>query len=602
MVKTVFRKSLSVLAAAVLGLSCFFIAAILIFMNSLYYETNAVNLRETARVLLSVLGGDLFSTQDLPALQRLTGGSVYRISLINTDGRVIFDSKFDPAGMSSHSDRAEVVQALEGHEGHAVRKSDTAGMDNIYAALPVFQNGDKSSPIIGVFRLSEPVPSFRRRILAAVRPYLYLPCLIVALAIGAVYLFSRSLGRSFARLAVLTKTVSQAPPQRVSTLHPLISDTYEFRALETALRDMAFELTCRIQEVQAEGSLLYGVLNGMNEAVFAVDERLMLSVVNPRAAELFAIPPERDIKTLSFLEATHSTELEAAARKALDAALPLESELNLSGASSRHFFRVFAGPLKSDNSASPKGAIIVLEDISHLKRLEQVRKDFVANVSHELRTPIQLIKGYAETLQELSPFDTETVRRGIAIIQKNALSMENLTTDLLTLALLEDSQSNRPLAQEQDLKPLLDEAADSVARLAHEKGTAVIVECPQDLRAKVYGSLIVQALINLLNNAVKYTPPRSQVRLRAFFKEEDKALIIEVEDTGAGIPPEHLERIFERFYRIDKARSRNAGGTGLGLAIVRHIALMHQGVAEVESRAGEGSCFRLRLPLVRNLL
>ncbi|MDR2149814.1 MAG: GHKL domain-containing protein [Spirochaetaceae bacterium] len=596
--KTVFHQSLGVLSAAALGLCCFFTLAILIFMNSLYYETNTANLRETALLVLSLLDPDLFTERDRSALHRLsTVGSAYRISLISTEGQVFFDSQFDQAGMDNHLSRPEVAAALAGHEGQAMRTSKTAGIDTLYRALPVFQSAPSQEELIGVLRLSQSVPSFRRRILSAALPYLYLPLLIIALAIIAVYLFSRSLGRSFARLVAFTKTVSAQAYTQISALPPVISNTDEFRALETALWDMASELTRRMQEIQAEGRLLHGVLNGMNEAVFAVDQNLMLRLVNPRAAALFAIPSGREIQSLSFLEATHSTDLEAAARTALEALAPSESELNLPSAAARHCFRVFAGPLNSDNAKQPSGAIIVLEDISQLKRLEQVRKDFVANVSHELRTPIQLIKGYAETLLDMLPENAQTVRHGIGIIQKNALSMENLTTDLLTLAMLEDSQGSRPLALKQPLKPLLEEAVQTMTPFAREKGTQLSLDCPHDLQAPIYGSLIVQALINLLDNAIKYTPAQTRVQVRAFQVKEERSLIITVSDSGCGIPAEHLERIFERFYRIDKARSRNAGGTGLGLSIVRHIALMHQGSVSVESRAGEGSVFSIKLPV-----
>jgi two-component system phosphate regulon sensor histidine kinase PhoR len=230
-----------------------------------------------------------------------------------------------------------------------------------------------------------------------------------------------------------------------------------------------------------------------------------------------------------------------------------------------------------------------------------VRKDFVANVSHELRTPIQLIKGYAETLQDLPGENGETLRHGLEIIQKNALAMENLTTDLLSLAAMEameDSLVSHLEMVEQRLMPLLEEAVQAAALPAHEKGTLVSLECRPELSAKVNGPLVVEAIVNLLDNAVKYTPPGSMVTVRAFEGGDDGTeLFIEVADNGRGIAPEHLNRIFERFYRVD--RGRKSAGTGLGLAIVRHIALMHGGTAQAESLAGDGSVFRLRLPVSR---
>jgi two-component system phosphate regulon sensor histidine kinase PhoR len=593
-VKTVFGKSLLVLASAALGLFCFFALVILIFMNSLYYETNTRNMRAAALTLSPFLDETFFNNagaqSPLPEI-----GRAYRLTLTGTDGAVVYDSGFDAQNMENHGGRPEIMAALAGNEGHARRKSGTAGIDNLYLAIPVYSGVPPR--MLGALRLALPVPGFGGRIAEALLPDLYLPFLAAAAAaILAVYTFSRSLGRSFMRLEKLAKTVSSTPHTGIAAL-PLVSvsDTEEFRTLEKALRNMAAELARRIEEAQAEGSRLEGILNGMNEAVFAVDGGLILRLVNPSARRLFSIA-EGDEPY--FLEAVHATELEAAARRVLAGGGPEESELHLYAGGTRRFFRVFAGPLKPAG-----GAIIVLEDITRLKRLEQVRKDFVANVSHELRTPIQLIKGYAETLPDLLPEDGETLRRGLALIQKNAIVMENLTTDLLSLAAIEameDSPGGRPDAEEQDIRPLLDEAARAAAFFAGGKRTSISVECRPGLCAKVHGALVVQALVNLLDNAVKYTPPGSDVVVRAFTSgDSDGELFLEVEDNGPGIAPEHLNRIFERFYRVDRTRNPAAAGTGLGLAIVRHIALTHGGSAEAESRAGEGSVFRIRLPLVR---
>jgi signal transduction histidine kinase len=224
-----------------------------------------------------------------------------------------------------------------------------------------------------------------------------------------------------------------------------------------------------------------------------------------------------------------------------------------------------------------------------------VRKDFAANVSHELRTPIQLVKGFSENLLESLPDDPDEIRHCVEIIHKNAQGMENLTNDLLTLVSLEDEGNPRPRMEETDVSALLEEAAAAVRFQSKKKDITIDIQCPAGLTAQLYGSFIIQAVINLLDNAVKYSSAGSRAEARAFASGEE--LIIEVRDQGIGIPAEHLERIFERFYRVDRARSREAGGTGLGLSIVRHIALIHQGRVEVESHGGEGSLFRIVMPL-----
>ena len=243
---------------------------------------------------------------------------------------------------------------------------------------------------------------------------------------------------------------------------------------------------------------------------------------------------------------------------------------------------------------------LALTEYTRLHNLEQVRKDFAANVSHELRTPIQLVRGYAETLLDSSLEDHPQIRRGLGMILKNAQRMEQLTSDLLTLVSLEEGDDFSQSLQETLVYPLLQEALDAVEPSARQKQITFSLACPERLKAVVYGPFIVQGLINLLDNGIKYSYEQSKIEVFADIQDRDPPeLVIEVRDKGIGIPPNHLERIFERFYRADPARSRSQGGSGLGLAIVRHIALVHRGSVEAESHAGEGSVFRIRLPCQR---
>ena len=597
--KTVFGKSLLVLGLTALGISCFFVVSILVLMDSLYYETNIRNLRDTALVLRSALPEETFrayfpsggepdagsSSAAYPNLGSFLGDQDgYRLTLINAEGIPLGDSRFDTGNLENHRERPEVAAALQGREGSSRRKSATAGIDLLYAALPVY-NGNT---LAGVFRLSRPVPNFWSRFAAAALPYLCLPVLSILAAFGGVFIFSRSLGNSFKNLVGLTQTVSAETEHPGLAALPLISDTLEFTALEGALRSMAAELNSRIRTAREESRRLEAILNGMSEVVLAMDERLRLSLINPQARDLFLIPAGTG---LSLLEATRSMELEEAARRVLKENGPLEFEITIHGPEKSRRFRVFAGPL---SHTAGEGVIMVLGDITRLIRLEQIRRDFVANVSHELRTPIQLIKGFSETLLDTSLDDREQIRRCIGIILKNAGAMENLTNDLLSLAALEDG-NYRPETEQRNIRELLTEAALSAGFLAEKKGSTIVIDCSPDLSARVNSLLMVQALINLMDNAVKYSPPGSRVRAGARTAGEQE-LIFEVQDEGPGIPAQQLERIFERFYRVDKARSREAGGTGLGLAIVRHIALLHGGTAEAESHAGEGSIFRIRIP------
>ena len=357
--------------------------------------------------------------------------------------------------------------------------------------------------------------------------------------------------------------------------------------------------TSRIRQAEAANRRLEALLNAMSEGVLVMDEKLLLRSANPAARTLFNI--NEPFGSLSLLEATRSTGLESLAQQALVRNSSIEQEITLYTAKDRHYFQVRAAPLHKPEGeeAALEGLVMVLAELTRLHKLEQVRKDFAANVSHELRTPIQLIKGFAETLLDSPLEDKEQAYRFIEIILKNVRTMENLTTDLLNLVSLEESGTFPFDMQETLVYPLLQEAAVSVESAAHKKNITVSLSCEPELKAILYGTFIIQGVINLLDNAINYSPSGSRVWVEALTRLGDPGpeLVISVRDEGIGIPPKHLERIFERFYRVDQARSRAQGGTGLGLAIVRHIALVHKGIAEAESHAGEGSVFRIRIPV-----
>ncbi|MDR2767132.1 MAG: hypothetical protein LBB82_02270 [Treponema sp.] len=614
--KTVFRQSLLVLTLSALGLSLSFMISVLLFMDALYYETNTQNVLNTARLVLSLSREQINACfekgtnrpkADSFAAWMTEFSGPYRLTLIGQDGAVIADSRFPRETLPNHGERPEVKAALEGNTGSARRSSESLGTELLYAALPVYVplngaagGGESSGKPAGVFRLSMEVPNFTRRVSGAALPFLCVGGVFFLAALAAVYLFSRSLSGSFACLVKIARSV-HAPlpgvfganarsPQPVpgASFRRAYSGAEEFITLEKALVSMAAELNSRIEAARAEGRRLEAILNGMSEAVFAMDEKLVLHMVNRQARILFGIDEKADAGPLSLLEATRSTELEAAAKGILAGNDLGELEVLCHTAVQRRF-RVFAAALNGTERSAPRegsgygedeapdvrGVVMVLSDITRLHKLEQVRKDFAANVSHELRTPIQVIKGFAETLLASPLLDEKQFRHVMEIIEKNALTMENLTNDLLSLVSLEDERSSRPGMEETKLDLILGEATASAGVRAAEKKIGIAVRCPPDLSAKLNAVLVVQALVNLLDNAVKYSPPSSNVAVEA--ERKDGELVISVRDEGIGIPAKHLDRIFERFYRVDRSRSQDPGGTGLGLAIVRHIALLHQG-------------------------
>ncbi|MDR2398626.1 MAG: PAS domain-containing protein [Spirochaetaceae bacterium] len=580
---SLFTANLKILLISAISMVLVLIVVVLLCMNSLYYETNFRSLQDTARVLLS-------RSEDTPGLMETLRGGPYRCTLISPAGRVLADSYREAAEeMENHRERPEVQAALQGREGRARRNSSTLGAQFLYVAAPVYR---EDRMLKGVFRLSRQVPSFWQRIAPAALPFLGFGLLVIFTTGGLVYLFSRSLSVPVKRLLCIAQAATDNPQDLPEPASP--TNIREWIELEGALRRMAEALSARIRTARAEGQRLETLLNGMNEGVLAMDKAFILYLVNPRARALFA-PDERPLEGLSLLEATHATELEAAAHRVLTGKTLEELHFTRHNAGAVQHFRVFAAPLPAEQDASDhEGVVMVLRDVTQLVKLEQVRTDFVANVSHELRTPIQLVKGFSENLLDTPLDDPEGIRHGLRIIAKNAQGMENLINDLLTLVRLEDLGSARPGMEDAPIALLLEEALETVSFAAARKNITLKVECPSGLTARVYGSFIIQAVINLLDNAIKYSPDSSVVGVRAFSTEA--VLFLQVWDQGIGIPSEHLDRVFERFYRVDRARSRDAGGTGLGLAIVRHITLMHHGQVDVESHAGEGSTFTLRLP------
>jgi len=593
---TIFKKSFLTLGLAALCFSAVLAVFFLVFMNSLYYETKIEALKNTAKTLLTAIGeervAEMFAANSVTQQPPVNADGAYRLTLVDMAGNVLWDSHVT-GSLVNHIDRKEIIAAMEGREASAQRDSISTDMRRIYYALPVFGSG--TIPV-GVFRLSYSIPEFGIRVTPVIPPFFVFICLFIIAAFWLIYMFSRSLSISVGRLVNLT----QAGASLLSGLEAENKVALEFVSLEKAIRAMTSELNFRLDQAKAEGQRLEAILNGMSEAVFAMDCALKLHLVNPKARELFNLG-NRDVRNVSLLETTRSTELEEAAKKALSTGELLETEVTFhTGA--EQCFEVFASPLNGTNGGDRGGVVLVMQEITRLVKLERVRKDFVANVSHELRTPIQLIKGFSETLLDTVSGDGKGNRKQtihfLEIIRKNACTMENLTNDLLILADLENKAGLARDLEESDIAPLIDEAVFSVEPQAKRKQIEIIVNCHDGLSAKIYDSLIIQALINLIDNGIKYSSSKSKVWVNAC--KENNELLLEVKDKGIGIPAEHLERIFERFYRIDRARSREAGGTGLGLSIVRHIALLHKGKAEVESHAGEGSCFRIRIPLLQN--
>jgi len=566
--KSIFKRSYVFVACAALIVSAYFIAGVLIFANNQYYEINTENMKEAARALKNFTSAEIFTDKDASNLGYVAewasfaniSGS-YRVTFISRNGQVIFDTEADSAAMEDHLDRVEFQDAVNEGIGTARRRSATLGQYYLYAAIAI---QDSSGRFAGVLRLSRLIPGFFTRLLNTTFPFLALGFSIILGTCMALYYFSRR--------------------QSLSIEAKLNSD----------LNEKTVELNIKAEEAETESRHRELILNSMFDGVITLDSNLNIIFANLRLCSLFGIDKEKDVRGVSLLEFSQSPELEEAAQMVLSTGRPYEFTLRRYISGVQQCFHVFAAPMDMGLPQKPPGIVMVLGDISRLVKLEQIRKDFAANVAHELRTPIHVIQGFAENILDSSFDDQKQIHHFAEIIKKNAVSMDNITRDLLTLVSLESGDTERPPLEDVVLDSVIGEVLDSVSVAAKNKNITIDVSCPPNFNVQLYSSLFIQALFNLLDNSIKYSGTGSSIQIRAF--QEKDQIVIEVKDNGIGISSEHLERIFERFYRVDRSRSREAGGTGLGLSIVRHIALLHGGTVEAESHAGEGSVFRLRLP------
>ena len=505
-----------------------------------------------------------------------------RLTVIAADGKVLVDTHQDPSKMDNHLDRPEVQEAFVRDFASATRRSNTVRERMFYVAH-VARRGDGQA--VGVIRLSLSIADIDRQlgVLRGGIMQVALFGLLVALLLGG-YL-SHRLTRP---LSEITRAAQSLRDGNFDTrLGDLPND--EIGILGEALNRLGEEVTERMQESTEEEARLRAMLAGMVEGVIAVDEDDRVAFSNQAARELVGLP---GLKGMRLWEAVRIADLDALLMEARSSEEAARRELVFADKSGREVIvRAQAHRFLVEGR---DGVVIVLHDMTELRKLERIRRDFVANVSHELKTPLTSIRGYVETLIDGAIDDQANNRRFLEKIEVNVQRLNHLVADLLSLARIEE-QEDGLRCERLDLRPLLVQAV----RLHENAATQ------RDLRCELTGiegplmvigdrESLVQVIDNLLDNAIKYTPAGGCVRLSA--RTEADTLAFDVSDTGIGIPSEDLERVFERFYRVDKARSREVGGTGLGLSIVKHLAAAMGGEVSVRSDFGLGTRFTVRLP------
>ncbi len=521
----------------------------------------------------------------IPALCRgLYDETGLRFTVIAPDGTVLGDSVERPEQMENHRDRPEVAAALGGATGSSLRFSATRRERFLYVARLA---GDPAGPRV-VVRAAVTLALLDRQLRAVYARTVVAGLAVTVLAGLAAWLRMRALG------GVLRRVRDGAEAFAAGDLSGRLTaaDTEEFAALTEAMNRMANQLGERIATIERQRGELQAVLSSMGEGVVAVDDDENVIGLNPAAATLLGVDAGRALGR-SIQEIGRHPDLTDAVQRILAGEEQLERDVRL-GIPGDVCLQVRASALHGADERR-LGALLVLDNVTRLRRLETMRRDFVANVSHELKTPITSIKGFVETILDDPPGEPADQRRFLEIVGRQADRLDSIITDLLALSRLEqDSEGGGIELVDTALAPVLERVVRDLVARRPEAAARVRLECGGERRARLNAPLFEQAVGNLLENALKYSPPGTPVSLRC--GTEAGIVRVGVTDEGPGIAAEHLPRLFERFYRVDKARSRQLGGTGLGLAIVKHIAQAHGGRAEVVSEVGRGSTFTIVLP------
>jgi len=543
-----------------------------------------------ARLIESQIEDALLTGRKMKALENLAHrfgkACGCRISIIDPEGKVLGDSDISFERLpqvENQMGRPEVRAALGGRDGWDVRYSNTVGVHLLYVAVPIYGRNE----VKGVVRLALPLTQVHQKVSAVRQTMIWIAFWMILVASGVALLLSWSVARPVKEMAQVAERLVQGDYEaRVGALPP-----DEHGELGKTLNRLGERVESTIQELSREKSELALILSTMVEAVVAVDAGNRVLTVNSAFSRLFDMKPD-EAQGRPFYEVLRQAQLAEVLRCALRECKGSSEEVILFTPEER-IFEANALPLIRDGKAG--GAILVLHDITRSRRLEQMRRDFVANVSHELRTPLTSICGSVETLLSGAMEDSAARLDFLQSIQQDASRLVRLVEDLLDLSAIESGKRS-PKLEPLILMEVAQEAVSGLKNLAARHNVTVELESANNIpQIQADREQLRRVFVNLLDNAIKFNKEGGKVRISAV--TNGRSVTVSVEDTGTGIATSDLPRIFERFYRVDKARSREMGGSGLGLSIVKHIVEAHGGSVAVESKEGEGSTFRFTLPL-----
>ncbi len=557
------------------------------FLSDYFLERTIAGLKIQGRIVMGRIATHLspLNAGEIDRLCKEIGNSAQiRITVILPNGRVVGDSNKNPANMDNHADRPEFLKAVSGQAGSSLRYSRTLDKRMMYVALPL------RSPerLEAILRVSIPLTEVDEE-LNSIQDRITLGGFFIALFAALVCFYaSRRISRPIEEMRKGAEHFAKGNLEfRLS-----LAGITETADLAEAMNLMAANLANQIETEVNQRNQIEAVLSSMSEGVIALDMDEHILSFNQAAAEML----ERlsaAAKNQSLQEIIRDSRLSEFVEKAHRSNIPVREDIILYQNGER-ILNINASFLR-DAKEKRIGTLLVLNDVTQLRRLEKMRQDFVANVSHEIKTPLTAIKGFVETLQSGTKDNPEEAARFLSIIDKNVNRLGAIVDDLLHLSRIEkNNEANLIQLTKTAVKNIITSSIKICKTEAEAKQIEINFTCDDSLEAMIEPVLFEQAMVNLINNAVKYSMEKSKIQINVV--KTDSGVSCSIEDNGMGISKKHLPRLFERFYRVDKARSREQGGTGLGLAIVKHIVQAHGGHVTVDSIPGKGSTFTIHLP------
>ncbi|MGB2692406.1 MAG: ATP-binding protein [Thermodesulfobacteriota bacterium] len=518
-------------------------------------------------------------------VSRLGEKTGVRITVVDEDGLVLGDTDKNPREMENHSERPEIKQAFKNEVGESYRYSSTLQKEMFYVAVPHQQINGTHRTIV---RTSLPLSIVQQTLLPLESKVIYMGIALTILALLLSLAVSKTTTRSLAGIINISEELAKG---NLNVDIPISESKGEIPKITMALNHMAQKLNEVFEQLSHEKNQLEAVLSAMNEGVMVVSEKGNIIIINDALKQMFNLMDDSSQKP--YWEVLRNKEVVKLIDGVLKSWKPDNKEV-FSLYPEERYYLANVIPLNSPE----KEIIVVMFNITEFKKLENIKADFIANVSHELRTPLTAIKGYTETLEEDAFEDPQEQKHFLKIIKRHADRLINIVSDLLVLSEVEGrdvlSEDNADF-EDVNVDEVIRSSLEALKSKAMDKGLKVsFKQSPKDNIITASRFLLEQMFINLIDNAVKYTPDDGEIGIEII--DQGKDLEIEIYDTGIGIPKESLPRIFERFYRVDKTRSRKMGGTGLGLSIVKHIVIVHGGKIDVKSEEGKGSRFSIILP------